>query len=104
MNISILGVLPWRQAMRSQAVVADFMVRIYGSIGGNAIAVLILIAAFGSVYAGLLGFSRIPYAAARDGQFFAVFARLHSKGQFPWVAVWRWGCSRRWPACSACRA
>ena len=87
MNISILGVLPWRQAMRSQAVVADFMVRIYGSIGGNAIAVLILIAAFGSVYAGLLGFSRIPYAAARDGQFFAVFARLHAKGQFPWVAV-----------------
>ncbi len=83
MNISIIGVLPWREAMRSQAIVADFMVRIYGSIGGNAIAVLILIAAFGSVYAGLLGFSRIPYAAARDGQFFAVFARLHSKGQFP---------------------
>jgi amino acid transporter len=87
MNISILGVLPWRIAMHSQAIVADFMVRIYGSIGGNAIAVLILIAAFGSVYAGLLGFSRIPYVAARDGQFFAVFARLSAKGQYPWVAV-----------------
>jgi amino acid transporter len=87
MNISIIGVLPWREAMRSQAVIADFMVRIYGNIGGNSIAILILLAAFGSVYAGLLGYSRIPYAAARDGQFFSIFGRLHAKGQFPYVAV-----------------
>jgi len=93
MNISIIGVLPWREAMRSQAVVADFMVHVYGSTGGNSIAILILVAAFGSVYAGLLGYSRIPYAAARDGQFFSIFGRLHPKGQFPFVAVLAMGVS-----------
>ena len=87
MNISIIGVLPWREAMRSHAIVADFMVHVYGRLGGSAIAILILVAAFGSVYAALLGYSRIPYAAAVDGQFFSVFGRLHRKGHFPYVAV-----------------
>ncbi len=87
MNISILGVLPWREAMHSQAIVADFMVQVYGRAGGTWIAVLILIASFGSVFAILLGYSRIPYAAALEGQFFSVFGRLHPKGKFPYVAV-----------------
>jgi len=87
MNISIIGVLPWREAMRSHAIVADFMVHVYGRLGGNAIAILILVAAFGSVYAALLGYSRIPYAAAVDGQFFSVFGRLHRNGHFPYVSV-----------------
>lgn len=87
MNVAIIGVVPWREAMRSQAIVADFMVRIYGPIGGTSIAVLILIAAFGSVLAILLGYSRIPYAAAVEGQFFSIFARLHPTGGFPYVSV-----------------
>jgi len=87
MNISILGVLPWREAMHSQAIVADFMVRVYGHAGGAAIAVLILVASFGSVFAILLGYSRIPYAAAVGGQFFSIFGRLHAKGQFPYVSL-----------------
>jgi amino acid transporter len=87
MNVAIIGVVPWREAMHSQAIVADFMVRVYGPIGGTSIAVLILIAAFGSVLAILLGYSRIPYAAALEGQFFSVFARLHPKGGFPYISV-----------------
>ena len=87
MNISILGVLPWREAMHSQAIVAEFMVHVYGSAGGTWIAVLILIASFGSVFAILLGYSRIPYAAALEGQFFSVFGRLHANGRFPFVSV-----------------
>jgi amino acid transporter len=67
--------------------VADFMVRIYGSLGGKVVAVLIVIASFGSVFAVLLGYSRIPYAAAVEGQFFSVFARLHPKGNFPYVSI-----------------
>jgi amino acid transporter len=51
------------------------------------VAVLIVIASFGSVFAVLLGYSRIPYAAAIDGQFFLVFARLHPKGNFPYVSI-----------------
>jgi amino acid transporter len=93
MNVSIVGVLPWREAAHSQAVVADFMVRIYGTAGGNVITILILLAAFGSVYAGLLGYSRIPYAAAVDGQFFSIFGRLHRKGNFPYIALLAMGLS-----------
>jgi len=63
------------------------MVRAYGSMGGASIAILILIASFGSVFAILLGYSRIPYAAAIEGQFFSVFGRLHPKGKFPYVSL-----------------
>jgi len=87
MNVAIIGVVPWREAMHSQAIVADFMVRIYGATGGKVVAVLIVIASFGSVFAVLLGYSRIPYAAAVEGQFFSVFARLHPKGNFPYVSI-----------------
>ena len=87
MNLSIIGVVPWREAMHSQTIVADFMVRVYGPGGGTIIAILILIASFGSVFAILLGYSRIPYAAAVQGQFFQVFGRLHPKGQFPYISL-----------------
>jgi amino acid transporter len=39
------------------------------------------------VFALLLGYSRIPYAAARDGYFFKVFERLHPTEQFPHVSL-----------------
>ena len=87
MNISILGVVPWRDGMQSHAIVADFMVRIYGQAGGKSIAILIAIASFGSVFAILLGYSRIPYAAAVEGQFFSIFAKLHPRGGFPYISV-----------------
>lgn len=87
MNISILGVVPWREAMHSTAIVSLFIERIYGTTGGVIATILILIATFGSVFAVLLGYSRIPYAAAVEGRFFSVFARLHKRGQYPIVAV-----------------
>lgn len=87
LNLSILGVLPWRQAQVSQAVVADFMQAIYGRWGGVVVAILILIASWGSALAVLLGFSRVPYAAAAEGQFFAPFAKLHPKGGFPAISL-----------------
>jgi amino acid transporter len=87
MNVAIIGVVPWRDAIHSQAIVADFMVYIYGPLGGKMVAILIVIASFGSVFAVLLGYSRIPYAAAVEGQFFSIFARLHPKGNFPYVSI-----------------
>ena len=87
MNIAILGVIPWREAMHSDAIVALFIERIYGPLGAKISSVLILIATFGSVFAILLGFSRVPYAAAADGHFFSIFARLHPKQHYPIVAV-----------------
>jgi amino acid transporter len=82
MNLSIIGVLPWREAMRSKFVGALFMERLYGFRAGGALSMMILWTAFASVFALLLAYSRVPYAAALDGHFFKPFARLHREG-FP---------------------
>jgi amino acid transporter len=83
MNVSIINVIPWREAMKSTAIVSDFMERLYGRGAANVVTVLILWTAMASVFAILLGFSRVPYAAAAEGRFFSIFARLHPKGRFP---------------------
>jgi amino acid transporter len=54
---------------------------------GRLAAVLVMVTAFASVFSLLLGYSRIPYAAARDGNFPAAFGRLHPKGGFPYVSL-----------------
>jgi amino acid transporter len=87
LNLSILGTLPWREAQHSTAVVAEFMTRIHGAWGGTLVAALILIASWGSVLAVLLGFSRVPYAAAKDGRFFKAFAVLHPREHFPTLGL-----------------
>jgi len=87
MNLSIIGALNWRIAEHSQAVAADFMQVIYGHWAGVLISLLILAVSFGAVFANMLGYSRIPYAAAAEGRFFASFARLHKTQKFPTVAV-----------------
>ena len=87
LNLSILGALPWRAAEHSNAVVADFMRLVHGPWGGVLVTVLILVASWGSVLAMLLGYSRVPYAAAADGRFFGAFARLHPRGHFPTLGL-----------------
>lgn len=87
MTVSIIGVVPWQQAAMSQHVVSDFMQLIYGHWAAQVITVLILGAAFASLFALMLGMSRIPYAAAVEGQFFKPFARLHPTGRFPTVSI-----------------
>jgi amino acid transporter len=54
---------------------------------GKVAAVLVMVTAFGSVFSLLLGYSRIPYAAARDGNFLAAFGRLHPTRRFPHVSL-----------------
>jgi amino acid transporter len=87
MNISIIGVIPWQQAMHSKAVVAEFIEGLYGPLSGKIVAALILWAAFASVFAILLGYSRIPYAAAVDKRFFPIFAYVHPTKHFPAFSV-----------------
>ncbi|MFL6464811.1 MAG: APC family permease [Bryobacteraceae bacterium] len=87
MSVSIIGVLPWREVAQSRAVVSDFVQRISGPGAARLMTILILVAAFGSVYSVLLGYSRVPYAAAIDGQFFSVFARVHRTKRFPSFSV-----------------
>jgi APA family basic amino acid/polyamine antiporter len=81
MNISVLGVMPAHQMGRT--VVAEMVARTLGPRAAVLIACLIMWTAFSSVFALLMGYSRVPYAAALDGNYFRVFAHLHPKRNFP---------------------
>jgi amino acid transporter len=87
MNLTIIGVVPWREAMHSTFIVSDLMNRLYGSIVAQVMTGLILFTTFASLFAVLLGYSRVPYAAAIDGRFFPVFGRLHRTKDFPYFSV-----------------
>jgi amino acid transporter len=87
MNVGILGVVPWREAMRSTAIVSDFIQRLYGVGWARVATVLILWTTLASLFAVLLGYSRVPYAAAAEGRFFRAFARLHPSRNFPSFSV-----------------
>jgi fructoselysine transporter len=87
MQASILSVIPWREVAQSKFIVSTFIERAYGSQWATLGTVLILITALGSVFAAMLGYSRVPYAAALDGNFISVFARVHPKKHFPHVSL-----------------
>jgi amino acid transporter len=92
-NLSIVGVVPWREFVpaanhaESNFIVSIFMQQIYGSGVATIFTLLVLWTAFGSVFALLLGYSRIPFAAAESGYFFKVFGKLHPKKDFPYVSL-----------------
>ena len=101
LNASILSVLPSPRLLALQniearrALLSQFMQTAYtpslgalmGALLGKLAAVLVMVTAFASVFSLLLGYSRIPFAAAREGGFFAVFGRLHPTRNFPHVAL-----------------
>ncbi len=92
-NLSLIGVVPWREFVPAEAhpesnfIVSIFMEKIYGPKVATVFTAMVLWTAFGSVFALLLGYSRIPYAAAQDGYFFQVFARLHPAKNFPYISL-----------------
>ncbi|MDQ3012138.1 MAG: amino acid permease [Acidobacteriota bacterium] len=93
-NLSIIGVVPWREFVPAEAkkplsdfVVSVMMEKIYGRPVAIVVTLMILWTAFGSVFALLLGYSRIPFAAARDGYFFKIFSRLHPRHNFPYFSL-----------------
>jgi len=87
MQTSILGVLPWQQAQESPFIVSAFIEKLYGSGAARFATVMVLWIAFASVFSSMLGYSRVPYSAALDGNFFRVFARVHPKEKFPHVSL-----------------
>lgn len=92
-NLSIVGVIPWREFVpaadhaESGFIVSVFMQRLYGERVAAIFTLLVLWTAFGSVFALLLGYSRIPFAAAESGYFFRAFARLHPTKGFPSLSL-----------------
>ncbi|HVI10872.1 MAG TPA: APC family permease [Candidatus Binatia bacterium] len=93
MNLCILAVIPWREMLQAGHnnnglyVVSLFMQRVYGPWAARLITGLVIVAAFASVFSLTLGYSRVPYAAALDGNYFKVFAKLHPVYRFPNVSL-----------------
>ena len=88
MTVVILGMIPWQEVKESRTVASVFIARTFadpetGRLAGIVMTGLILFVAAASLYATILGYSRIPYAAARDGDFFKAFARVHPTKHFP---------------------
>lgn len=93
MNLSILAVVPWREMVAASKansglyVVSLFMERIYGDWAAKLVTALVMWTAFASVFSLMLGYSRVPYAAALDGNYFRAFAKVHPVGRFPYVSL-----------------
>jgi basic amino acid/polyamine antiporter, APA family len=93
MNTSVLGTMPWQEligqagANARLSVAAVVVQRAYGALAGRIVALLVVWTAFASVYALLLGYSRVPYAAALDGNYFRIFARVHPRHRIPNISL-----------------
>jgi basic amino acid/polyamine antiporter, APA family len=93
MNLCILGVLPWRELAQAGQnnsglyVVSLFMQKIYGAWAARVVTGLVIVTAFASVFSLTLGYSRVPYAAALDGNYFRAFAKVHPVHRLPHVSL-----------------
>lgn len=88
MNFSIMSVVPW-QTVRAEDkyLVSSFMELVYGRQAAIVVTILILVIALASLFAVVLGYSRVPYAAALDGNFFPAFKKLHPTKNFPYISL-----------------
>ena len=90
MNMAVLPALSAGSSLAAKAgaparlaLVAEIAQSAFGHIAGEILAALILWSAFASVFSLLLGYSRVPYAAARDGNYFSALAAVHPRHGFP---------------------
>ncbi|MFO1458685.1 MAG: APC family permease [Verrucomicrobiota bacterium] len=93
-NLSLNGVISWREFVPADQhpeianfIGSIFVERLYGKTAAGLFTLLVVWTALGSVFALLLGYSRIPYAAAQDGTFFRIFGRVHPSARFPHVSL-----------------
>lgn len=95
LQIGVLSAIPWRSLLdaaghptpQSQFVGALVVQNAWGVPAATAVTVLILVTAFASLYGNLAGAARVPFAAARDGVFLPIFARLHATKHFPHLSL-----------------
>ena len=96
LQVGALSVIPWQELVgktpgtvpdSAQYFAATLVSQVWGIPAARVVTLLILVTAFASLFGNLLGASRIPYAAARDGAFFKAFGRLHPTGHFPYVSI-----------------
>ena len=87
LNYCVVSVIPISEAMSSDFIVSIYFEKLFGASAANLATGLILWIAFASLFAVMLGYSRVPYAAAKDGQFFNVFAKEHPTKNFPYISL-----------------
>jgi fructoselysine transporter len=93
MNMSVTSVISWQEIKtwcdkgQNPFVVSTFIERLYGTAAAKVATVMVLWVALASLFAVMLGYSRVPYAAAEDGAFFKIFARLHPTKNFPYISL-----------------
>lgn len=87
MQTVILGVVPWKQLANSDFVISLFFETVYNHTVAQVATFLILCIALASLFAVILGYSRVPYAAALRGDFFPVFAKVHPRLKFPHISL-----------------
>lgn len=93
MNVSVLGVVPWQELDQAAASETRFYVasivlqRTFGDWAATFGTFLIMWTAFASVFSLMLGYSRVPYAAAVDGNYFRKYADLHPRHHFPHISL-----------------
>ena len=93
LQLAVNATIPWQSlaadpnSANAQFVAATVVSKNWGAFAGKFVTFMILVTAFASAYGSLLGFARIPYAAALDGAFLKPFAKLHPTGRFPYVSV-----------------
>jgi amino acid transporter len=92
-QMALLGVISWRDVPTQSPEVdtynlpAEFMRKAHGDWAATLITLCLIWSCIGSAFAGLLGYSRIPFAAARHGHFFAAFGQVHERHRIPHVAL-----------------
>jgi basic amino acid/polyamine antiporter, APA family len=93
MNVCILAVVPWRELLQAGQnnnglyVVSIFMQKLYGVWAARLVTALVIVTAFASVFSLMLGYSRVPYAAALDGNYFKAYAKIHPVYRFPHISL-----------------
>lgn len=87
LNVGVVGAVPWQQVKGSTSIASLVVTRSWNHTAADVVTGLVVVTAFASVFAGLLGGSRVPFNAARDRVFFRVFGRMHPKHNFPYVAL-----------------
>jgi amino acid transporter len=92
MNLAFIGVVPWQEAVEkgtfaNENIAGAFMKKLHGERAAAGFTLLIIWTCLACLFAMTLGYSRILYAAAKNGDFFAPFARLHPTKGYPWASL-----------------
>lgn len=90
MNLIYLGVLPFEaiQNAPQDIVAARTVGEIFGNIGRDIIAIIIMISAFGCANGMILTGSRVYYKMAKDRAFFRPLALINRKTRVPVNSLW----------------